>query len=192
MQPESSIDVWAPFYSNQMWVIELLARSIPPSHKLLVKIHKSDTARYSREHLRRMQSLPGVELVQPFADAHSFIEAADLIVAVQGTMGLEAALLGKPLIMLGESPVMVFPSASRIGAIPDLPALVRKKLSESAPERRAIIDAYAAYLSPFMQASDNDWMVRRTSAEIEGYTKLFSALREHLTARCATPLRADM
>src|SRR5208283_750872 len=23
MQPESSIDVWAPFFSNQMWVIEL-------------------------------------------------------------------------------------------------------------------------------------------------------------------------
>ncbi len=61
MQPESSIDVWAPFFSNQMWVIELLSRSIPPTHRLLVKIHKSDTARYSGAELTKMTSYPGVE-----------------------------------------------------------------------------------------------------------------------------------
>ena len=54
--------------------------------------------------MARMRSFPGVELVAPLADARSFIESADLVVAIQGTIGLEAALLGKPVIMLGESP----------------------------------------------------------------------------------------
>jgi len=181
-QPESSIDVWAPYFSNQMWVIELLARSIPPAHKLLVKIHKSDAANYTVAQLERMRSFPGVELIRPFADTRRFIERADLIIAIQGTIGLEAALLGKPVIMLGDSPVAVFPSASRIGEIVELPGLIRKKLGESPPGRDQIIEAYAEYLAPFIPASHNDW-TKVDVEEIGGYVKLFDALREHVNAR---------
>src|SRR5439155_24049304 len=46
-QPEGSIDVWAPSYSNQLSVVEALARAIPPTHGLLVKLHKSDADNYS-------------------------------------------------------------------------------------------------------------------------------------------------
>lgn len=185
MQPESSIDVWAPFFSNQMWVIELLARSIPPTHKLLVKIHKSDTANHSRAQLERMCALPGVELVRPFADTRSFIENADLVVTIQGTMGLEAALLGKQVITLDESPFSVFPTVSRMGEIVDLPKLIRSKLTATIPGRDAIIAAYAAYLSPFFQGSSNNWTVKRTGEEIDGYVELLKALRQHLTTHGA-------
>lgn len=183
MQPESSVDVWAPFFSKQIWVIETLSRSMPPSHRLLVKIHKSDAANYSTRQLRHMLSLPGVELIEPFADARVFVEAAALVVSIQGTMGLEAALLGKPVIMLGDSPVTLFPSASPIGTIADLPALVRKKMAQSTPERRLIVDAYAKYLSPFMPASHNDWLASQSDSEIQGYVELFSALEKHLSVR---------
>ena len=182
-QPESSIDVWAPFFSNQMWVIELLSRAIPPSHKLLVKIHKSDTANYSRQQFSRMKSFPGVEIVRPFADTRAFLEGADLVVAIQGTIGLEAALLGIPVIMLGSSPVTLFPSASRIGEISDLPKLVRRKLAEKRPARSEIIEAYVAYLSPFMHASHNDWTVEETAEELDNYVKLYGNLKEFLIPR---------
>src|ERR1700722_16134470 len=62
MQPESSIDVFAHFFSNQVRVIELIARSIPPTHTLLVKLHKSDVPNYSRDHLGRISRFPGVRL----------------------------------------------------------------------------------------------------------------------------------
>jgi hypothetical protein len=183
MQPESSIDAWAPYFSNQMWVIELLSRSIPPTHKLLVKIHKSDISNYSREQFAKMQSFPGVELVAPFSDSRKFIENADLIVSIQGTMGLEAALLGKPVIMLGDSPVTIFPSAARIGEIPDLPILIRSKLAESPPSRTEIVNAYASYLAPFLPASHNDWTVRKTVEEIDNYVILFNALKQYVLER---------
>ena len=156
MQPESSIDVWAPFFSDQIWVVQLLSRSIPPSHQLLVKIHMSDLTNFSGEQYERMQALPGVKLVRPFVDSRPFIDKADLVVSIQGTMGLEAALLGKPVIMLGDSPVTMFPSASRIGKVQDLPMLIRKKLLEPPPTRQEIVQAYASYLSPFAPASHND------------------------------------
>lgn len=185
-QPESSIDVWAPFFSNQMWVIELLSRSIPPSHRLLVKIHKSDISRYPQALLDRMRSFPGVELVRPFADSRQFIEQADLVIVIQGTMGLEAALLGRPVILLGESPVAVFPSASTAGALPELPALVRAKLRERPPGRNAIVETYATYLAPFMPASRNYWRVHMSEGEVENYIGLFNALRAYLADSAGT------
>ncbi len=180
VQPESSIDVWAPFFSSQLWVIELLARSIPPTHRLLVKIHKSDAANYSRDQLDRMRSFPGVDLVEPFADTRQFIEKADLLFSIQGTIGLEAALLGKPVIVFGESPVTLFPSASPIGKIPDLPDLVRRKLAERPPARHEIVDAYRKFLKPFAPAGHNDWTIKPDDREIEGYAGLFFALKRHL------------
>ncbi len=185
-QPESSIDVWAPFFSNQMWVIELLSRSVPASHKLLVKIHKSDTSSYTAKQLQYIRTLPGVDLVKPFADTRSFIEKADLVVAIQGTMGLEAALLGKPVIMLGESAVTMLPSASPIGAISELPELVRQKIAQPHPGRQAIVDAFAGYLEPFEPAGHNDWRVRKTDQEIDDFVRLFEMLKHHLQDSPAT------
>lgn len=189
MQPESSIDVWAPFFSNQMWVIELLARSIPPSHKLLVKIHKSDTENYSKAQLERMAAFPGVELVRPFVDTRRFIENAALIISIQGTMGLEGALLGKPVITLDESPFAAFPSVSRMEEIIDLPILIRRKLAEAPPKRSDIVAAYASYLSFFFPASANLWGRHRSEEELDGYAGLFSALEQYLLAQRTGRLR---
>jgi hypothetical protein len=180
MQPESSIDVWAPFFSNQMWVIELLSRSIPPTHKLLVKFHKSDISNYSREQLEKMKAFPGVELVAPFTDTRNFIQNADLIIAIQSTIGLEAALLGKPVIMLDESPITLFPSASGIGEIADLPILIRNKLSELTPSREEILKGYASYLDPFYPASPNDWTAPIGEEQIANYVNLFNNLKRYI------------
>ncbi len=62
MQPESSVDVWAPFYANQFSVIEAISRSTPPNYQLLVKLHKSDADNYSRQELDVLRRLPGVIL----------------------------------------------------------------------------------------------------------------------------------
>jgi hypothetical protein len=189
MQPESSIDVWAPWVSNQMWVIEWLARSIPPSHKLLVKIHKSDAANYSTAQLRKFTSFPGVELVQPFADARRFVEACDVLIAIQGTMALEAAMLGKPVIMLADSPTSLLPSVTRCTDIEALAPLIRQKIGESRPSRERIADGLAEYLRPFMPASYNDWDRQRDDREMQGYAELFRALRNFVVRGEATRTR---
>lgn len=183
MQPESSIDVFAHFYSNQAHVIELIARSLPPSHILLVKLHKSDVPNYSRAILGRIARLPGVRLVSPYADTIEFIKRSALVVSIQGTIGLEGALLGKPVIMLGDSPTKIFPSVSTIGRDPDLPALVRQKIREKLPTRAAIVDAFATHLSAFYPASRNDWTIPPTDHEIDGYVHLIALLEGYLQSR---------
>jgi Capsule polysaccharide biosynthesis protein len=182
MQPESSIDVFAHFFSNQERVIELMARSLPPTHTLLIKLHKSDTPNYSTGSLARLSRFPGVELVSPYADTIEFIKRAELVFSIQGTIGLEGALLGKPVIMFGDSPFKVFPSVSAFGKTTDLPELVRQKLVETAPSRSDIVTAFAAYLTPLYPASSNDWSLKPTDAEIDAYVKLFELLKGYVAA----------
>lgn len=180
MQPESSIDVWAHFFANQPRVIELIARSMPPTHRLLVKLHKSDAPNYSLEWLARIELLPGVQVVSPYADTFELISRADAVIAIQGTIALEAALLGKPVILFGDSPVKLFPSASTVGRAVDLPRLLREKIAEKRPDRAQIVNAYARYLAPFYPASMNDWQIPPTDAEIAGYVKLFGLLENYV------------
>lgn len=186
-QPESSVDVWAPFFSNQLWVVETLARSIPPTHKLLVKIHKSDTTNYSPETLQMLTRLPGVHIVEPFSDARQFIEKAALVAAIQGTMGLEAALLGKPVIMFGDSPVAKFRNAQPVGHIRDLPALVRGQLALEPPQPEQVIEDYATYLTPFLRASLNAWKQHVSDEDIGNYARLFETLGAYLANGCEVP-----
>ena len=188
MQPESSIDVFAHFFSNQTHVIELMSRALPPTHKLLVKLHKSDALNYSSRRIEELAAFPGVELVSTGANSREFIERADLVFAIQGTIGLEAALVGKPVIMFGDSPTKAFPSVSTVGRTVDLPALVRAKLAERRPDRTQVVAALVRYLAPFYPASVNDWSVRPTDEEIDGYVRLFRLLQEHV---CSSAQRAS-
>jgi hypothetical protein len=182
MQPEASIDVFAYFFSNQLRVVELMSRSLPPTHALLVKLHKSDVPNYSNEYLARLARFPGVRLISPYADTHELIRNADLVFAIQGTIGLEAALLGRPVIMFGDSPTLAFPSVSQLGNTTALPALVRAKLAERRPERERIVDGFAAYLAPFHPASHNDWNEVPGDAEIENYVRLFRAMERYISS----------
>lgn len=177
MQPESSIDVWAPFHANQFATVEAIARSMPPTHQLLVKLHISDADSYSRAHLRRLRRLPGVRLVSPFARSRAFIEGASLVVTTMGTMAMEAALLGKPVLMFGESKFSLMPSVSTAGAFRELPGQIREKLSEQPPIRESIVRGLMSYLALFAPGCDNDWGVRRTDVEIGNLVKQFDALR---------------
>ncbi|MEP7242293.1 MAG: hypothetical protein ABI885_01255 [Gammaproteobacteria bacterium] len=180
MQPESSIDVFAHFFSNQLRVVELMSRSLPPTHALLVKLHKSDALNYPRERLAQLANFPGVKLVSPYADSREFVDKADLIFSIQGTMGFESAMLGKPVIMFGDSPVKIFPSVATIGRTIDLPELVRAKLAEAPPARDSIVTALMAYLRPLHPASGNDWNVRPTDEQIDAYVKLFAMLQDYV------------
>ncbi len=179
-QPEGSIDVWAPFYSDQLRVVESLARALPPTHQLLVKLHKSDADNYSRGQLDRFRRFPGVRLVSPFAQSRPFLDSAALVVAIQGTIALEAGLLGKPVIMFGDSTVLDMPSVSRTGALHEFPELIRRKLAEPRPEREEIIRGFMSYLSHYAPGCYNDWGQLPSQEEIGNLVVQFEALRSYV------------
>ena len=189
MQPESSIDVYAPFFANQLDTIEKMARAIPPTHKLLVKIHISDADNYSRAQLRRLRDLPGVHLVLPTVWSRPFVERSAGLIVISGTMGLEGALLGKPVIALGRMAYASFPTVARVGDLNDMPDVIRRQLAMPHPGREAIVAAYTDYLSRFICATGpnatvqlDDWVTcdEPSIEERAGFVTFFRALESYV------------
>jgi lipid A disaccharide synthetase len=147
---------------------------------LLVKLHKSDADNYSRRQLDRLRRVPGVELVSPFVQSREFIEQSSLVITIQGTIGTEATLLGKPVIVFGESNLVQFPSVESVGAIHDLPRLVRKQLLRQPPAREAIIRALVSHLSVYLPGRLNDWEVASTAEELDALANQFRVLRSYV------------
>jgi len=194
MQPESSIDVYAPFFANQLDTIEKMARAIPPTHKLLVKVHISDADNYSRAQLRRLRDMPGVHLVLPTVWSRPFVERSAGLIVISGTMGLEGALLGKPVIALGRMAYASFPTVERVGDLNDMPEVVRRQLAMPHPGREAIVEAYADYLSRFICATGpsattqlDDWVTcdEPAAEERAGFVTFFRALEAYLVRQAS-------
>lgn len=180
MQPESSIDAWAPFQANQFYVVEQIARAIPTDMTLAVKIHFSDADNYSPKDLARLLALPGVKLVDPKALSRDFLKRSSIVFGIMGTACLEAALCRKPVIMFGNSPYLDLPGVSRAERPDQLPALVRSMLA-APPATEAQLEAgFMKYLSQYMPATLNDWNTPLSEDDIERYCSCFLRLFNHL------------
>lgn len=184
MQPESSIDVMAPFYSDQYMVIESIARSMPVDHLLLVKIHVSDADNYSNSQIKRLLKIPGVRIVSPFVGSRVFIDNASILFSIQGTIGLEGALLGKSVIMFGDSPVLKFSTVSKVNKLEDLPELVNIKLKEKHPNKEVIVKNFASFLRNFLPSCSNDWLTTLKNGlsekEKENFIVIFDRLNNYV------------
>jgi hypothetical protein len=180
LQPESSIDVWAPYFSDQLSVTEAIARSMPPSHTLYVKLHKSDADHYSPRELDRFRRLPGVQLVSPYANSRTFIEGASVVFAIQGNIALEAALLGRPVLMFGDSRFLELAGVTRVKRMTDLPEQIRAKLTETPPDRERIVRGLTSYLSHYGPGCYNDWEAKLSASDVRALADHFRALRDYL------------
>jgi hypothetical protein len=190
MQPESSIDVWAPFFADQFAVVEAIARSAPPSHDVLIKLHKSDADNYSPSELGRLTRLPGVRLVSPHANSRRFIEQASLVFAIQGSMAMEAALAGRPVLLFGDSRFVDLAGVCKVKRITDLPDQIRKKLSEETPDRESIIRGLMAYFRWYAPGCYNDWDVTLSDGEVKAFAEHLRALRDHIQSESAALQRS--
>lgn len=98
--PEASVDVLGAPHADQSHLIERLARLLPASHELWVKEHPDWLGDRSPSWLRQIGALPNVRLIDPAASTFDLLKRADLVVTITGTVGYEAALMGRPTVAL--------------------------------------------------------------------------------------------
>lgn len=101
VDPEASTMVISPYQTNQMSVIEAIAKSKPIDHILLVKEHLTMIGRRPEDFYDKINSLPGVYMVDPRETSFKFINKAEAVLTLTGTSGFEAVLLGKPAVFMG-------------------------------------------------------------------------------------------
>ncbi len=181
MAPESSIDTWAPFYQNQLALVAQVAQATPIDLAFVVKLHFSDPDNYSYRQLKELMSLPNMHIAHPNASGSAFLEKATLVVGITGTSCLEAALLGKPVLIFGDTPYVNFPRSER-AELPDrLYGQIRRMLVQPPPTDTEIVEAYASYLARYMPGLINDWSRCFTEDELHRLSDCFRDLVSYVS-----------
>ena len=147
-QPETTTLVAAPFYVDQVSLIEDVARCLPIGVRLYVKEHSASIGRRSLGDYRRIDKIWNARLISPQADPFALIASAEAVVTITSTMGWEAILLERPVICFGEVFYKTFPLVVRAGDLPKAawPTLFANTLRDWKPDRELLLRYIAAVL----------------------------------------------
>jgi hypothetical protein len=133
VEPELSLLVFAPEHANQIELCRRVALALPRGVRLLVKEHPSMVRARPRRFYDDLAGLVNVEMI------HSSVSSRDIVgdnrcrgvLVVSSTVGFEAALSGRPVVMLGPADFHVLPTVYRANSLED--AIERLRSLCSAP-----------------------------------------------------------
>lgn len=144
-EPEVSLLVYGRPYVNQIEIIRMLAMSLPADMTLVVKEHPWMVGKRSLSSYKKILNIPRVQFVDPQLDARTLILGATLVCVVTGSVALEAAILGKPVVTFGDCPYNLLPESlvRRCDDPRHLPVIIGRLLDGYAVDDRAL-HAYVA------------------------------------------------
>ncbi len=123
VEPERNVLFGAPFYSNQLDIIEKIAKSLPVDYKLYVKEHPAMEKKKWRKisNYKKILDLPNVKLIHPSVNSSEIMRKTSLILTLNGTSGFEASFYGKPSIVFSDVIFSNLTWVHRIKNLEDLP-----------------------------------------------------------------------
>ncbi|WP_340117718.1 hypothetical protein [Pelagibius sp. 7325] len=108
-EPEVALLAFGRPYRNQIESVRNIAASLPVGWKLVVKEHPNSYGYRSAAYYGKLRAIPNVVLAGPTLDTDKLMLGAGLVAVVFGTIGLEALIKGKPVVVLCNTPYGVFP-----------------------------------------------------------------------------------
>ena len=100
-QPEATIDVLSPYFSNQIETARQVAMSLPDDYVLVVKEHPGMVGLRPPSYLEKIARTPNIKLIDYRISGEEVLKKSALVVSPSGTTIAEAAFLRKPVIQLG-------------------------------------------------------------------------------------------
>jgi hypothetical protein len=191
-EPEVSLLVYGRPFVNQIEVIRMLAMSLPVDMTLVIKEHPWMVGKRTRDAYRKMLNIPRVSFADPKLDARALLQHCTVTAVITGSVALEAAMMGRPVLTFGDCPYNLLPATMvrRCADPRHLPALLRD-LIENYRYDEASLQAYVAAVYD-TSASVNLYSVllgkknvyiERTGSYVEEIAKLGDELlRAHAAA----------
>ncbi|WP_417536736.1 hypothetical protein [Methylophaga sp.] len=118
--PESSTSILASSYVNEYETIKNIAFNLPEGYRLYVKDHISAWGYPSLTFYKKLAALPNVSLLSPFEPTKKLIKQSYGVVTLTSTVGYEALLLKKPVLLFGDVFYQSHPLVTRVGRTADL------------------------------------------------------------------------
>ena len=102
--PEAKVLTISPYYTNQITLIENIAKAIPINTILYVKEHPIQKVKLWRsvDDYKKIINIPNVKLIHPCVDSQKLISKSKCVILISGGMGFEALFHKKPIILFSE------------------------------------------------------------------------------------------
>ena len=142
-EPEALFPFSAPFFTDQQWLIEQIARSLPIHYKLYVKDHPCMIGLRPRDYYKRIKKIPNVKLIHPSTSSLDLIQKSKMVIAVTGTAAWEGVLLKKPAIVFGDVFYKALSMVERCNSVQKLPELIEYQLENFKYNDKELIDFIA-------------------------------------------------
>ncbi len=103
--PEGSTFTLSPLFLNERSCIELVSNCLPVDYKLVLKEHPVMLGQRSVSFYKEIQKLPNVFFLNPNINygINELINNSCAVVTISGTVGLEAIMLKKPVILFANT-----------------------------------------------------------------------------------------
>ena len=149
---------------SQIAMVRRARRLLPGDVELIVKEHPSQIKLATNGYLgrstgfyREVSEIPGVRLVSEIGSDRRWLREAEVVFTVSGTVGLEAALLGAPLLYFGHPWYAGIPGTMNVAEVGNgeadefwarLPPRAEPRDIRSAVERILTTEALRGFASP--------------------------------------------
>jgi len=188
VEPESSVGMQSPEMNEQLAAIEFVAKNLPAGTYLAVKEHLAAVGRRPRDFYATIAAIPNVLLVSPYAYALDVARLARGVVVITSTLGMEAAMLGIPVISFGlHNNYNILQHVHTVESWTQLRPLLLQLLSKDAEEaRKTRQEDGRKYLAALKNVcTDLSWMDRaskhREKANAQEVEIIHASLRKSLS-----------
>lgn len=172
LEPEISTMLYAPWHTDQLWVIKQVAKSLPVGYKLYVKEHPTMFGKRPYNFYAELKKIPNLRLIAPTVESFDLTQRARLTATISSTAGWEALLLKKPALTFGNIFYNALPNVRRSTSIEQLPYLIKEILGNNNHDEQALVDYITAI---YVESVDIDLV---EIWEVEGGGKLKTRGRE--------------
>lgn len=137
--PESTTLLKSPFFPNEIAVIEAVSKSLPMGWKLYVKEHGSMVGERPIKFYKAIKRLTNVKLVRmdAYDDPKPWIENSAGVITLSGSSAFEAAMMGKPSLMFGNTLFEVIDGVDKVCSFSELPEKIGKMKSAMADNTKS-------------------------------------------------------
>ncbi len=150
-EPEISLLMQAPFFSDQAWVIRTIAESLPLNLKLYVKDHPSMLGYRDPKFYKEIRKFPNIKLIDIKTDSIPLIKNARLVTTITGSVGFEAILFRKPVIVFGSVNYEILSFVRKCKTPEELPNMVQEILENYKYNEEELVDFVSALLEDSFQ-----------------------------------------
>ncbi|MEK7663916.1 MAG: hypothetical protein AAB340_00490 [Patescibacteria group bacterium] len=127
-EPEASTLVLATYYSNQLATIKYVSATLPFPYKLCLKEHPGSIGSRTNQFYEEIKKIPNAVLLSSEESTPNVIANSIGVITMTSTVGMEAAIQGKPVYVLGNVFYSYHPLCQKVVNFEDLKEKIKRDL----------------------------------------------------------------